>query len=575
MKGFMRKKIVIWTIVVIVLAGAGTYFYQMKSKPTLVTNAKENVIEVKKGNLRSSVSGTSQFEPKKMQTITIPADGTIKVMNLSRNKAVKSGDILFELSNADFNIGLQKAELALTQLKKDYEDLSKQKNSLTMVAPLSGKLTFANNLDIAAQVSKTTKVATISNMTILNVTLSFPLEDAAQFHVGDQVDIAIEGYMLSKTGAIKAIRKIPRADATGNKMLDVDLEINNDNTLDAGLMARGSIHVGDHVSESLNQAPLQYSKTVTVIANANGNIQTLNYKSGDLVVQGAALGSIVNDTLENDMSNKQATIDQQKVTIDDLKEKQDSLIVKAPFDGVFSTDFVNQKSDVLSTYPVGAKVTSGIQLGSVASLDSMQLPVQVDELDLPSIKDKMKADVKIDSLAGRTYQGEVNQVSTVGTTTNGVTFYTVVLSVANNKKSLKYGMTATAEILIQNKENVLLLPIEALQSSQGKRYVSLKKADGTVEMKHEVKIGIRSKTQVEITSGLKEGDKVVTPILQNQARTLSQADIQALREQFQNGAGGAGGGFGGFGGGGTAGTGGAGGGRTGGNAGGGGNRGNQ
>lgn len=574
MKGFMRKKIVIWTIVVIVLAGAGTYFYQMKSKPTLVTNAKENVIEVKKGNLRSSVSGTSQFEPKKMQTITIPADGTIKVMNLSRNKAVKSGDILFELSNADFNIGLQKAELALTQLKKDYEDLSKQKNSLTMVAPLSGKLTFANNLDIAAQVSKTTKVATISNMTILNVTLSFPLEDATQFHVGDQVDIAIEGYMLSKTGAIKAIRKIPRADATGNKMLDVDLEINNDNTLDAGLMARGSIHVGDHVSESLNQAPLQYSKTVTVIANANGNIQTLNYKSGDLVVQGAALGSIVNDTLENDMSNKQATIDQQKVTIDDLKEKQDSLIVKAPFDGVFSTDFVNQKSDVLSTYPVGAKVTSGIQLGSVASLDSMQLPVQVDELDLPSIKDKMKADVKIDSLAGRTYQGEVNQVSTVGTTTNGVTFYTVVLSVANNNKSLKYGMTATAEILIQNKENVLLLPIEALQSSQGKRYVSLKKADGTVEMKHEVKIGIRSKTQVEITSGLKEGDKVVTPILQNQARTLSQADIQALREQFQNGAGGAGGGFGGFGGGGTAGTGGTGGGRTGGNAGGGGNRGN-
>jgi HlyD family secretion protein len=89
-------------------------------------------------------------------------------------------------------------------------------------------------------------------------------------------------------------------------------------------------------------------------------------------------------------------------------------------------------------------------------------------------------------------------------------------------------------------------------------------------LKHEVKIGIRSKTQVEITSGLKEGDKVVTPVLQAQARNLSQADIQALRQQFQNGAGGGGaGGFGGFGGGGAGGAGGA-----GGNAGGGGNRGN-
>jgi HlyD family secretion protein len=350
------------------------------------------------------------------------------------------------------------------------------------------------------------------------------------------------------------------------------LEIINDNTLDAGLLVRGSVNANGHISDSQNQAPLQYAKTVTVLANANGNIKALNFKSGDRVVQGDVLGTIFNDTLENDISSKQATIDQQKITINDFQEKLDSLIVKAPFDGIFSTDFVNQKSDVLSNYPVGAKVTIGIQLGSVASLDSMQLPVQVDELDLPSIKDKMKADVKIDSLAGRTYQGEVNQVSTVGTTTNGVTFYTVVLSVPNNNNMLKYGMTATAEIIIKNKENVLLLPIEALQSSQGKRYVSLKKADGTVELKHEIKIGIRSKTQVEITSGLKEGDKVVVPVLQTQARTLSQADIQALREQFQNGAGGGAGGFGGFGGGGAGGNGG-GGTRTN-STGGGGNRGN-
>jgi HlyD family secretion protein len=574
MKGFLRKKVIIWSIVVIVIVGAGTYYYQKQSKPLLVTKAKENIIDVKKGNIRSTVSGTSQFEPKKMQTISIPSDGTIQTMNLTRNKAVKNGEVLFELSNPDYKIGMQKAKLTLTQLEKDYEDLNKQLHALTMVAPLSGKLTFTNNIDIASQVSKSSKIATISDMSTLNVTLSFLIEDAVQFHSGDPVDIAVDGYMLSKIGTIKSINKVPRADAAGNKILDVDLEINNDNSLDAGLLVRGSTNVNGHVSDSQNQAPLQYAKTITVIANANGNIKTLNFKSGDRVEQGDILGTIFNDTLDNDMSNKQATIDQQKVTIDDLQVKLDSLIVKAPFDGVFSTDFVNQKTNVLSNYPVGALVTNGIQLGSVASLDSMQLPVQVDELDLPSIKDKMMADVKIDSLAGRTYQGEVNQISTVGTTTNGVTFYTVVLSVPNNNKTLKYGMTATAEILIQNKENVLLLPIEALQSSQGKRYVSLKKADGTVELKHEVKIGIRSKTQVEITSGLKEGDKVVTPVLQAQARTLSQADIQALREQFQNGAGGAGGGaggFGGFGGGGNGGNGGAGGTRPNGNAGGGGN----
>jgi HlyD family secretion protein len=543
MKGLYRRKLVIWGIALILIAGAAIYFFK-QNKPALVKNVTENIVDVKKGNLRSSVSGTSQFEPKSMQTITIPSDGTIKTMNLTRNKAVKKGDVLLEISNPDYTINLQKAQLTLTQLRKEYEDLMTQSHSLTITAPISGKLTLGNNIDTASQVSKTSKIATISDLSTLTVTLPFLLEDAVQFHSGDRMDLAIEGYMLTKSAIIKAIGKTPHADAIGNKILDVDLTITNDHTLDAGLNARGSIVVNGTTSESQGQGTLQYSQIDTVLANANGNIKTLNFKNGDTVEQGDTIGVIFNDTLQNDLANQQAMIDQQQVTIQDLQAKVNSLIVKSPFDGIFSTDFVNQKTDVLGSFPVGAKVTNGAELGAVASLESMQLPVQVDELDLPSIKDKMKADVKIDSLGGRTFQGEVNQVSTVGTTTNGVTFYTVVLAVPNRNQQLKYGMTATAEILIQNKQNVLLLPIEALQSQQGKRYVSLKKADGTVETKHEVKIGIRSKTQVEIIEGLKEGDKVVTPVLQRQAQTLTQADINTLRQQFQNG-----GGAGGFGGG--------------------------
>jgi HlyD family secretion protein len=181
----------------------------------------------------------------------------------------------------------------------------------------------------------------------------------------------------------------------------------------------------------------------------------------------------------------------------------------------------------------------------------MQLSLQVDELDLPSIKDKMQANVKVDSIANRTFTGEVNQISTVGTTTNGVTFYTVVLSVPNTNSLLKYGMTATAEILIQDKKDILIVPIEALQSKQGKRYVTVKNAAGVNESK-EVTIGIRSKTMVEITKGLKEGDKVVTTATPARGgQNLTQAEIDALRKQFQ-GAGGPGGGAGGggFGGGG-------------------------
>ncbi len=118
---------------------------------------------------------------------------------------------------------------------------------------------------------------------------------------------------------------------------------------------------------------------------------------------------------------------------------------------------MNKKNDILSNFRVGSKVTSGTQFGAVASLAKMQLPVQVDELDLPNIKTGMKAEIKVDSYPGRIFPAEVTQVSTVGTTTNGVTFYDVVLAAENKDNMLKYGMTATGEILIQDKKDVIYI----------------------------------------------------------------------------------------------------------------------
>jgi HlyD family secretion protein len=177
-------------------------------------------------------------------------------------------------------------------------------------------------------------------------------------------------------------------------------------------------------------------------------------------------------------------------------------------------------------------------LGAVASLTSMQLPVQVDELDLPSIKLGQKANVTVDALPGKVLQGEVSQVSSVGTTTNGVTSYDVVVTVDNTNQAIKNGMTATAEILVQDKKNIPVLPVEALQQQRGKWTVTLQKPDGTVEKQHEVKVGLRSQTQVEITDGLSVGDKVLVQTAQKSSN-LTQDQINQLRKQFQGGAGGA------------------------------------
>ena len=440
---------------------------------------------------------------------------------------------------------LQDAELTYDQLEKDLSSLQQQQGLMGVKAPVSGKLTYATNLDVGSSINKSTKIATISDVNTLTVTLPFYVEDASQLHKGDPVDITLDGFMITKTGSIQSISKDPKSDGKGGKLIDIDISVPNDNSMDAGTNVMGSVIIGGRSVDSQGKGALQYLKVTTILAGTTGNVSTLPSKTGNMVHQGDTIATFVNDTLGDDILSKQSALERQKLKVDAAKDKVDGLKIVAPFDGVFSTDFVNKKNDILSNYQAGSKITSGTQLGAVASFAKMQLPVQVDELDLPNIKTGMKAEIKVDSYPGRVFPAEVTQVSTVGTTTNGVTFYDVVLAADNKDNVLKYGMTATGEILIQDKKDAIYIPPEALQSQKGKRIVTLKKADGTVEAEHEVKIGIRSKTQIEITEGLKEGDKVVLPVVKRQ-QNLSQDEINRLRQQFQQN-----GGAGGFGGGGA------------------------
>ncbi|MDF2960360.1 MAG: macA [Paenibacillus sp.] len=552
----LRNKKWILILVSLIVIGACTYLYLAKTTKKQTAAPQEKITEIKKGTIRSTVSGTSQFEARDIQNVIAPADGTIKTMNLTRNQPVKKGDILLEISDLTQETSLQEAQVNLQQLENDLNDLLTQQSNMKIYAPRSGILSL-NNMETGSSVNKTSRVATISDQTVLSAKLPFLLEDAAQLSKGDPVDLTVDGFNLTKTAVVDSIGKLTKSDASGAKLLEVEITVNNDGTLTAGMKVKGTVKIGSRNVNSTDKGTLDYVNVETVLANTTGTVKELKWKTGNYINKGDLIATVVNDSLQTDINSKQAAVDRQKNTINSLQDKVNKLTISAPFDGVFSTDFANKKSNVLASYPVGSTVEVNTLFGAVASLDYMQLPIQVDELDLPNVKTGLKATVRVDSLPNKVFEGEVIQVSTVGTTTNGVTFFDVVVSVKNTSE-LRYGMTATAEIIFQDKKDIITLPIEALQQQQGKRYVTLLKPDGTKEEKHEVKIGIRNKTDVEITEGLKEGDKVVIPVRQQRTQNANQADIDRIRQQFQQGAGGAGGFPGGAGGaGGAGGTGGA------------------
>ncbi|WP_040952549.1 efflux RND transporter periplasmic adaptor subunit [Gorillibacterium massiliense] len=545
--GFLRKKKWIALFLVLVLCAAAVVVYL--NVPLTKSEAKtaESTVKVTKGSIRSTVSGTSQFASAEVQTISAPAGGTIKTMNLVKNKEVKKGDVLFSLSNPSLEVALQEAQMNLQQAEKDVTTLQDQAGHMNITAPASGLLTLAGNVDEGSNVNVDGKVGTISDNSKFLVTLSFTAEQANQMKAGDVIDLTIENYSLTKTANVLSVSRQLKADLNGNKVLDVKLSVPNDGSLTAGTKVTGSTEISGLTVESTGEGTLEYTSVTPILSKAQGAIEVLKYKTGDQVQAGESLASLTNDSLQDNILSRQATVDRQKILVDNAQTAVDELQVTAPFDGVFSTDFVNSKSDILADYKVGAKIESGTQLGAVANLDTMQLIIQADELDLTSIKVGQKAEVTVDALTGRPLEAEVTQVATVGTTSNGVTTYDVVLTLQNAAKSgIKSGMTATAEIVISEKKDILILPTDAVQRQLRERYVTLKKADGTIEEKHTVEIGINSSTSVEIVSGLSEGDEVVIPQSDStKTKAVTTEDIQKIRQQFEE-QGGFGGGQGGF-----------------------------
>ncbi|TBL81369.1 HlyD family efflux transporter periplasmic adaptor subunit [Paenibacillus thalictri] len=547
----MKKGIII-AVVAVLACGGGTYtyFYKYANTTKKQTAVQETVYTVKKGNIRSVISGTAQLEPQQQQTIVPPKEGMIKTINLQRNMNVKKGDLLLELSDSSLDEKLDSARLTLSQQQSDLADLQKQYDAQTIVAPAGGKFILATNVSEGAGVSKTTKIGTIANSSLLTVTLPFLQDEAAQIHKGDTVQLTIDGYMLTKTGTVDSVSSSVKSDSKGNRLLDVKINIDNDGTMDEGQIVKGTVPNGGINIESKATAALQYRTSQIVMAGVSGTIDSLDIKENRQVNKGERIGTIVNDTLKNDITNKQNQINQSNKSIADLEDQLEKLKVYAPFDGVFSTDFADQKKNVLTSYPVGTTISQGVSLGAVANMDVLQLPVKVDELDLLKVKVGQKAEVKVDAITGKTFTGEVTQLSTVGTTTNGVTTYTAVVSI-KNEGDLKNAMTATADILVEDKKNVLVAPVEAVKQKAGKRIVTLKKADGTVEQDHEVQVGANTSTLVEITSGLSEGDTIVMQAARTQTK-MNQQQIDQMRQQFQQGArggnsggGGGGGGMGG------------------------------
>lgn len=174
----------------------------------------------------------------------------------------------------------------------------------------------------------------------------------------------------------------------------------------------------------------------------------------DLIAAQAALDRAIADE-----AGAKADVAQAQATLQTKQTDLSKAIIRSPINGVVLV------RNVEPGQTVAASLQAPVLFTLAENLAQMELRVDVDEADIGQVLEGQEARFTVDAFPNRTFRGRITQVRNGAKTLNGVVTYETILTVDNSDLSLRPGMTATAEIIVQKVQNALLVPNAALRFS--------------------------------------------------------------------------------------------------------------
>ncbi len=301
---------------------------------------------------------------------------------------------------------------------------------------------------------------------------------------------------------------------TGDKIAELELD------LDGKLRASQALASYQSAKNNLENARISlYTLQSSLFTNWNtymDNAQNSTYENADGSPntdkrQLTQFMITDNDWLaaEAKYKNQQNVVNQSQASVNSawLSYQQASPIIYAPISGKV-TGLSLQEGTVLTAQSNSSGTASSQKIASIKTNAAAQLSVNITEIDVIKIKIGDKATVTLDALSGKTYTGKVISIDTIGSISSGVTNYPAIIGLDSEVAEIFPNMAVNAKIITNVLDDVILVPSGAVQTTNGESTVRILK-NGQISQA-QVEISGSSDTQVAITSGINEGDTVVT-----------------------------------------------------------------
>ncbi|MDK2986098.1 MAG: HlyD family secretion protein [Clostridia bacterium] len=528
----MKKKYlkygVIGVLCLAVLSGTFIRYY-LDKKDNSKNVAQYAIVEVKRGDIQVTASGTGSIEASVRKEIMTLNNGIVDKIYVEEGQFVNEGDLILTFENNTENSMIERAKLNVYIAENNLKELEGDLENLKIYAPASGVVGDIE-VNTGEELSKGYILTTITDKSKLEATGQFNKSQIKNIKVGDKAEVLILGSFQTINGTVTKVNETP-GDNEGAVLYGVTVEVDNPGGLTSGMKVQITINNDKGSFAAVENTGLKIKTPYDVKLLYGGILKKLNISSGDYVNKGELLAELENTSLQTQIDTQKIKLEQSRLELSEKLQDLDNTAIYSPISGTITKINVTE----------GEQIRENSAVAVVSDLDNLEVVIPVDELDINKVKVGQKAVVTVEAVPEMEYSAEVSKIALEGSTTGGVATFDVTLSL-NDTKGLKPGMTANAEIISSNKKNVLLLPIEAIQQRGKQKFVITGDEKNLKQDKPNItpiKIGLVSEQYVEITEGLNEGDKVFYPLVskstQNQQRIPGMGMMGAGRERPSGG----------------------------------------
>ena len=474
-------------LLAILIAGAAVGIKYLRQHVTENYGSKSSdeaqTATVTVGSISTTITGSGTLSAQETTDVSIPSTVALRSLCVEEGDTVAEGEILAYLDLTSVMSAMNDLQTELEELDSDIADAAKETVDNVMKSTVVGRVK-----GIYCEAGDSVLSIMYEHGALMTISLDGHMAvdiPTAGLSAGDTVTVTLSDG-TAYPGTVDEVRE------------DEAVVLITDNKPLLGDKAT----VTDEEGKTLGTGELYIHQPLNITGYA-GTVSRLMVTENAPVTKNRILLYLTDTTFT---ANYDALLQQRAQVEDDLNELISLYrtgVVRAPLAG--KVESITDEQETVE----GAEVPAEWTFAVIRPQEKMIATASIDESNILSVEVGQTASVTISSISDDPFTGEVTSIEKTGTSTSGVTGYSVEVTLDRTEKMLTR-MSATVSIRIEGVDDALLLPEDAVTKTRTSAYVytSVNLTSGELEGMVEVQTGLTGGGYIEITEGLKEGDTV-------------------------------------------------------------------